>query len=885
MKALLFLLTAAPIFAQTPDLEFFEKNVRPIFASKCAPCHNEKMQSGGLNLVTLAGLDAVVMPKDAAGSRLFQAVSYTGRVKMPPMGKLPEAELAALREWIDMGAPRPKESAARRSRETPLNSTHWSFQPVKDYSPPSVKRESWVRTPVDRFILSKLEAKGLAPAAPASRLTLLRRVTYDLTGLPPALREIDDFLADQSPQAYAKLVDRLLASPQYGERWGRHWLDVARYADSTGMDEDHVYPYAWRYRDYVVQAFNNDLPFNRFIEEQIAGDLLPGAGRQGIIATGFLALGPKPLAQQDRIKMIYDVVDEQIDTVSKAFLGLTVSCARCHDHKFDPILTKDYYGLASIFASTKDFRNLGRPGSVSYIYYAPLDPAAYAKYQAHRWRLYGKEIEMEEAMAEDATRENTLLRPKIGAFLTAAWKVRHKGLTVAAAAEEQGLETKQLEKWVAWLKSADLKKWDEATEQNLDAVVKEYQEAYLASGKKWDDQLAGWRRRFTTEVANDRDIPERPKFGRESNPFFAAATFDGGPMELHDSPRVAQLRAELKELQQTMPPEPDMASAVCDGPIIDQHVFLRGDHLSQGEPVAKHFPLVISKEMDAHVKGSGRLELAHWLASSKNPLTARVIVNRVWQWHFGEALVRTPNNWGTTGEKPAHPELLDYLASRFVESGWSIKALHRMILLSNTYQMGTAASKATREADPGNHLWSRFNRIRMSVEEIRDTLLALGGNMDQTIGGSLLPEGEGKRSRMDPDSVRRRTLYIPVRRGSIQAVLATFDYGDATTPSEGRPRTNVAPQALFIRNSRFVVDQAMGLAKMLLADASLSDTERVQRAYLLTLTRRAEPFEVDDGLSYMQGLRQRLGKESTALQAWQSFCHVLLSTNEFLYLN
>jgi hypothetical protein len=870
----LLLLLAAPLLAQSAaDLEFFEKKIRPIFAAKCYACHAGKTPMAGIDFSSSAGFEAVI------GGRLMQAVGYESKIKMPPTGKLPDNEIADIRAWIQMGAPRPKQSAA-----TPQPSAiaegrkHWAFQPVKDYPPPPVKNQAWVRTPIDRFILAKLEERGLRPAPPASKHTLLRRVTYDLTGLPPTSKEIADFLADQSKDAYAKVVDRLLASPQYGENWGRHWLDVARYADSTGMDEDHVYPYAWRYRDYVVKAFNEDLPYDRFVIEQLAGDLLQPANP---IATGFLALGPKPLAQQDRIKMIYDVVDEQIDTVSKAFMGLTVACARCHDHKFDPILTKDYYSLASIFASTENFRNLGRPGAVSYIYYAPLDPAAFGIYQAHRWRMYAKQLEMEEALAEDWTREYALLRPRIAEFLTAAWKAERTG--------------KFEEKWARWLQGVAekarqgyLKKLFDATDETIAQVARVYQEAYLKSATRFDTQLDIWRKRMATELLEDRDLPARPKMNAEANAFFAAVTFDGGPMELADSPRVAELRREWKQLDATLPPEPPMASAVRDGAMVNQRVFLHGDNNSPGEPVAKQFPVVLAGESQKPItRGSGRLELAKWLTSPDHPLTARVMVNRIWQGHFGEALMRTPNNWGKTGETPTHPELLDFLAKRFVESGWSIKAMHRMILLSSTYQMDSRAAKEVRDTDPANRLHARFNRVRMSVEQIRDSFLAIGGNLDPAIGGSLLAAApmQGRRQRVDPDELSRRTLYIPVRRGSIPTVLATFDYGDATTSGEGRPRTNVAPQALFVLNSQFVQRQAGGLVKRLLDDAKLTDKQRVEQAYLTVLTRTPEAQEVDGALTYIGELEKRIGTPEAHQAAWQSFCHVLLSTNEFLYLD
>ncbi|MEO8127396.1 MAG: DUF1549 and DUF1553 domain-containing protein, partial [Bryobacteraceae bacterium] len=679
---------------------------------------------------------------------------------------------------------------------------------------------------------------------------------------------------------------RLLASPKYGERWGRNWLDVARFAESTGMDEDNAYPYAWRYRDYVVNAFNQDLPYNRFVTEQLAGDLIktddPKLRQRGLVATGFLALGPRPLAQQDRLQMLYDVVDEQIDTTSKAFLGLTVACARCHDHKFDPILTKDYYSMASIFASTEAFRNQGRPGSISFMWYVPLDPAAYDRYQSHRWNMLGKQLEMEDALSEDLGHENASLRPRIAEFLIGAWKVKFQG-----AAPD-----KAIAKWVAWLGSADekarttyLKDWFEATEANIAVVARKYQDNYIKTAEKWDSSLEKWRARFAKDSLQSRDVPPRPKFETEDDPFFAAATFKAGPMELPDSPRMVVLRKEFEQLEKTLPEAPAMASAVSDGIPVDQKVFLHGDYHNPGEPVAKQFPIVLAGESQPPVKGSGRLELAQWLTSPENPLPARVMVNRIWQWHFGEALMRTPNNWGKMGEKPTHPELLDYLAKQFIANGWSIKSMHRQIMLSSAYQMSAHATIESREADPPNRLWTRFNRVRMSVEEIRDSLLAIDGSLDLTMGGATQAQAKGKKTKADPDDMKRRTLYIPVKRGSIPNLLATFDYGDATTSNEGRPRTNVAPQALFMMNSSFVIARSQGFARNLMEDASLSDAARVEKAYLTALTRKPAPSEVDSALSYIAAMEKKVSTPDARLTAWQSFCHVLLSSNEFLYLN
>ncbi len=555
MRLAIALLAAAPLFAQSPAEEYFEKKVRPIVVANCYACHGQKMKMGGISFSSGAGLgpeSGVIVKGDSEKSRLYDAITYSGKIKMPPSGKLADGDIATVKAWIEMGGVWPKDvtTAAVKSPISPEARKHWSFQPIKDYKPPQVKQQAWVKNPIDRFILAKLEEKNLQPAPPASKLTLLRRATFDLIGLPPTAPEIDAFLNDKSSDAFAKVVERLLASPKYGERWGRNWLDVARFAESTGMDEDNAYPHAWRYRDYVVNAFNQDLPYNRFVTEQLAGDLIhtddPKAHQQALVATGFLALGPRPLAQQDRLQMLYDVVDEQIDTTSKAFLGLTVACARCHDHKFDPILTKDYYSLASVFASTIAFRNQGRPGSISYMYYEPLDPAAYNRYETHRMSMLSKQLEMEDALSEDLGRENAALRPKITELLISAWKVQFKGAAPDAATT----------KWVKWLSAADekartgyLKNWYQATEANIAEVAQKYQEAYTKSAEKWDTQLERWRGRFAKDALQGRDIPARPKFEVDDNPFFEAATFHGGPMELADSPRLAVLRKEFEMLE------------------------------------------------------------------------------------------------------------------------------------------------------------------------------------------------------------------------------------------------------------------------------------------------------------------------------------------------
>jgi hypothetical protein len=497
--------------------------------------------------------------------------------------------------------------------------------------------------------------------------------------------------------------------------------------------------------------------------------------------------------------------------------------------------------------------------------------------------MYAKMLEMEDAYAEDLGRDAAPHRARVGANLEAAWRVIHEG---AKAAPET-------ERWVKFLQSADdkakqgyLKNWVEATAETIAGVAAEYQKAFDESAKNWDQSLENWRRNMAREVLQNRALPERPKPDAENPTFFQAVSFNGGPVDVPESPRVTYLRQEYQKLKDTLPPEPGLISAVAEGPRIEQRIFVRGQLSNPGEPVAKRFPLVLAGEAQPAIEsGSGRRELAEWLASPSNPLTARVMVNRIWQGHFGEGLVRSANNWGRTGDRPEYPELLDYLAARFIESGWSVKAMHRLIMLSEAYQRSARAPKSTREADPSNRLLAWFNRQRMSVEQLRDSLLAIDGSLDETMGGTLLIEKNGKRQKVDAEEVKRRTLYLPVRRGNIPTLLNTFDFGDATTPGEGRTRTNVAPQALFLLNSKFVIERSRGLAARLLEDAALTDAERVERAYLMALTRRPTPSETDEALSYIGAMKGRLPEGDNTALAWQSFCHVLLSTSEFLYVD
>ncbi|HKI21435.1 MAG TPA: PSD1 and planctomycete cytochrome C domain-containing protein, partial [Isosphaeraceae bacterium] len=568
-------------------VERFEKTVRPVLAARCWRCHGPEQHKGGLRLDSADGVGTggdsgpIVVAGKPEESRLIQAVRYAGDLKMPPKGRLSDAEAAELTEWVRTGAVWPESRTASRtdspaSRTTEGPAAFWAFQVPRDPSPPEVKAVDWPRSPLDRFILAALERKRLAPASPAGKRTLIRRATFDLTGLPPTPEEVESFLADGSPKAFARVVDRLLASPHYGERWGRHWLDLARYADSNGMDENVAYANAFRYRDYVIRAFNADKPYDQFVKEQIAGDQLCRAGddplnHERLIATGFLVIGPKMLAEDDPVKMEMDIIDEQLDTVGRVFMGLTIGCARCHDHKFDPIPTADYYALAGIFKSTRSMKN-------------------------HK--------------------------------VVAMWNER----PLATGAQRAAFEVHQ----------------QEVARRNAEIKT------------RLDDAKAALTRKA-------RAVSENPEAD------FPPRTVD----------ELRRLRQSLAEFENKAPPIPE-AMSVEEQAITNLRIHIRGNHLTLGEEVPRRFPRILAgadqKPIDA--TRSGRLEFANWLARPDHPLTARVMANRIWLGHFGDGLVRSPDNLGRLGDRPVHPELLDWLAHRFVESGWSVKALHRLIMLS-----------------------------------------------------------------------------------------------------------------------------------------------------------------------------------------------------------
>jgi hypothetical protein len=645
----------------------------------------------------------------------------------------------------------------------------WSFLPMAHPALPEVSKPEWVRNEIDRFVLSRLDAQGLTPAPEANRATLIRRATYDLWGLPPTPDEVQAFLADTASDAYERLIERLLASPRYGERWGRHWLDVARYADSNGLDENLAYVNAFRYRDYVVDAWNADKPYDQFVREQLAGDLLPCEGDESLryeqmTATGFLALGAKMLAEDDPVKMEMDIIDEQVDALGTAFLGLTIGCARCHDHKFDPISTADYYALAGIFKSTRTMDTF----------------------------------------------------------------------TVVA-------------------------KWHERPLAAAEVVA--FAEQHQADVEKKRQQIAA------AETAG-------------------ATT---------PSEELGRLKGELSELEQAAPAPLLYAMAVEDGAATDLAIHRRGSHLNLGEVVARGFPSALAGDSKTTLQGSGRRELAEWITRPGHPLTARVIVNRVWRWHFGAGLVRSTDNFGQLGERPSHPELLDWLARRFVEHGWSLKSLHRLIMTSATYRMSSVYDDRAAAVDPDNRWLWRMNRQRLEAEAIRDAILFVAGNLDESRGGTLLPSkpreyvtGTASRNATTYDTPRR-SLYLPVIRSALNEMFQAFDFAEPSVAKGDRESTTMAPQALFMLNGDLVQEQTRGLASKLLVEHPDDSRARVTELYQRALARDPTEAEIDRALRFVGEYAAHSEASSPAgdptLAAWQALCRVIFASSEFIYVN
>ncbi len=806
-------------------IEFFEKSIRPVLVKHCYECHSAKADEGGklqagLALDTKQGLlrggesGPVIVPGNPEKSLLIEALRYES-YEMPPSGKLPAEVIDSFAKWIAMGAPDPRDDAAapapRRAAFaiTAEDRRHWSFQPVRDTAPPQVANEPWVRDDLDRYVLARLEKEGRQPSDPADKYALLRRTTYALTGLPPKPEEIAAFVADDGPDAFEKVVDRLLASPEFGVHWGRRWLDGVRYASDVDKSGE--------YRRWVIHAFNDDVPYDQFVKMQIAGDLLPatgvdpsrvsanGASLDGITATGMLALAV--WEQVGRDLAVAEIVDSQIDVVGRQVLGLTLACARCHDHKFDPISTEDYYAMAGIFFSSH---------------------IATGKLIADN-RLGNELVEVSLLNAEEEAK-NRAIDAAIDDLETRISSIEKK-IPQAARLAHLKVQLQDL--------SSQIEKAAAANKQALidqTGKLKEEQAKLVADQKK-----QGW---------------------------------DENPVELAE---IAELRLQIAELGKSRIKAP-AAVAVTEGgvpgsnreKIGDAPVYLRGEFQREGAIVPRRFPIILAGEQQTPIgertKQSGRRELADWIASADNPLTARVMVNRIWQQMIGRGLVRSPDNFGRLGDRPTHPELLDHLAVRFVASGWSVKQLVREIALSATFQQSSFAAPRENEAvDADNIAIGKMNRRRLTYEEFRDTLLLLGEQL------ALEPASASSTERGKKE---KRTIYEPLERRKVNITAAMFDGADPKSIVANRAETTTAPQALFLMNNPLVVQTAERLARRLAADSTLAtDQQRLQLLWLTVLSRPPSDEEAELALNFIDSY------------SWERFIQALLGTNEFAYID
>jgi len=899
------------VHAQNPptseQLRFFETKIRPLLTAHCYKCHGPGKERGALRLDSRAGIfkggasGPAILPGDPDKSLLIKAVRrHDDKLKMPPSKALADDEIADLVRWVRTGAVYPLPASSEQPSATAVEKPgdFWAFKPVASPAIPSVKDTAWPRSPLDRFVLAQLEAKGLKPAAPADPRTLIRRATFDLTGLPPTPDDIDAFLADRSPGAFAKVVDRLLASPAYGERWGRHWLDVVRYADSNGQVDGRPYPDAWRYRNYVIASFNQDKGYDRFLLEQLAGDLLPDddhrcedptkgrtKGRsERLIATGFLALGSKNLYEDDKAKLQMDIVAEQIDTLGRAFMGLTLGCARCHDHKFDPISMDDYYGLAGIFKSTRTMAT----GSAWHEYTFPWPKDLPAIKLDYEKALAQKRAEFQEVVRQ-ADRDTVVaaLLPSgkfVLQFFAGFIQIGH-GMPRASGFLECLHECvdkllPESPAWEIWLLAAisipaglRLLQWRRTPHgEKLLALLK-----YVGSGVL----LA----LIVAELLSDRSRLVVPGTANP-DPQKLQCLEVNYPESTKD--RLKALRTDLCKLEAQAPPLP-AAMGVAEGQVADAPINLRGSHLNLGETVPRRVPKIMAGRTAPSFSAtqSGRLELARWLVHVDHPLTSRVMVNRIWRWHFGYGMVRTPDNFGRAGERADNPALLDWLARRFVESGWSIKAMHRTIMLTSTYQMSSEPDAANADYDPENRLLGRANIRRLEVEAIRDAILAVSGTLDRT-REEVTPIVTTEALRNIYQSPRR-TVYLAVYRNNLYDMCQLFDFPDPAECNGDRASTTVAPQALFFLNNEWVGENCQSFADRLLANRNLDDAERVRRAYLEAYGR--EPTGEDTAKSILlvleveRALAERVADAGARRrQAWAALCQAIMAANEFVYV-
>jgi hypothetical protein len=860
-------------------IEFFEKQVRPVLADHCYACHGPKKQSAGLRLDTKAAISKgsengpVIVPGEPAKSTLVRAVRHEGDLKMPPKSKLPAQAIEALAAWVKAGAPYPDDAAPVADPAK----THWAFQPVQDRKPPATRNPAG--HPIDQFVLGKLEEKGLALSPRADRRTLIRRATYDLTGLLPSPQEVEAFLNDPSPTAYEKLVDRLLDSPHYGEQQARHWMDLARYSDTKGyvFQEDRNYPFAYTYRDWLIRSFNQDLPYDKFILYQLAADRIVQDDKANLAAMGFLTVGRRFLNNP------HDIIDDRLDVTFRTFQGLTITCARCHDHKYDPIPMKDYYSLYGVFASSQEPRDL------------PLieEPKDTPELRAFEAELRKREDVVRQASEKLLAEYSAKLRTPtaIADYLRAARDARgtERG-QLTALADERKLIAAVIASWKNYLD----------TKAKADPVFGPFRAFAAVSDADFAAKLTATIEKLRSEKAPEAILlaieKKKPaSFGDVcsvygnllaipgDNKALAAVLGPGGPLDFDErtferviNPKERDdLRAQKRKVDEwraRSPVAPARAMVMTETTPTTPVVFLRGNPNNRGPQVPRQFlELLAGKDRKPFVDGSGRFEMAKSITNPGNPLTARVMVNRVWGHLFAQGLVRTPSDFGVRSDSPTHPELLDWLAVQFVQTGWSVKKLHRLIVTSQTYQQASSAPESLAKLDPENRLLGRMTRKRLTFEGFRDGLLQTAGRLDAKVGGRSV-------DLFREPYAARRAVYGFIDRQNLPGTFRSFDMALPDTHAPQRFTTTVPQQALFLMNSPFVIEQAKALA------ARTSEGEaakRVEDLYQFAHARRPTAEETAAALDFVNSSADPAAK----LNPWEQLAQVLLLSNEFAFVD
>jgi len=940
--------------AHAADLTHFEQRIRPLLVANCIDCHGPDKQKGGLRLDSRAGWQTggdsgpAIVPGKLTDSKLWQAVSYADRdLKMPPKRKLKDSEIADLKLWIESGAPDPRDGTAEKSvshRQPRADASFWSFQPPLAHPPPAVQNQFWPANNIDRFILAKLETSKLTPAPDADPRTLIRRLSFDLTGLPPTQEETDAFIRECTSgssfvirdSSLEALANRYLSSTAFAERFASHWLDITRFAESSGGGRSLPFKDAWRFRDYVVESIRDNVPIDRMITEHLAGDLLPAtdaaARRRQVTATGFLALGPTNYEEQDKGMLRMDIVDEQLDTMGRAFLGLTIGCARCHDHKFDPISAHDYYALAGILRSTQTLKNYTDNVAHWIDTPLPLDGAAETQMEQHEKQVAAlkdqiaalKDDLRDAGSADLRKRKNIVISDlpgivvddsvaqKVGMWKNSTSYAPYIGAGYVSDNNDGKGEktitftpklpkTGRYEVRVAY--NAGPNRAENATVTILHADGEE-----LKGIKMVTDNLKGLQfaslgtYRFE---ANGQGFVLISNAGSQGFVTVDAVQFvpaDESIDELvvkKDSPTAAKIKQQLsdfekqlKVLQKDMPERPEAMSVAEDSAPEDTKIHIRGSTHNLGAVVPRSFIQVAMRPGAPTIPAdaSGRLQLAQWITSRDHPLTARVMVNRVWHWIYGAGIVRTTDNFGSTGELPSHPELLDYLALKFIEDGWSLQHLVKEMVMSRTYRQ---SSQSAQPADPDNRLFSHMNRKRLDAECLRDAMLVAAGTLDRAFGGPGVSEvksvdaNDSKIQNIEYGyqfADTRRSLYTAAFRNVRHPLFEVFDFADINQPIAQRTTSTVATQALFLMNSPKVIEQARSAADLVLKSSS-DNAKRIETAFQNSLNRAPTAQEQKQVRDFLESSSSGNANADETRDLWARFIQTLWSTPEFRFLN